>query len=586
MTTAILFLILSGTCCAVAQETPADYRPEDLWAAAREGDADLVRRILAAGIRADSPTTYGATALSFAAERGHLDVVKVLVEAGADVNHVDSFYNVTPRAWAQMSGHKEVAGFLEKHGGKTAVRSSSPATGGKEGEADSRRPEYTYPAITAEAIAQDDREASSGNWPQFRGTGARGIADGQQPPVQWDVPTREQLAWKTPIPGLGHSCPVIWEQLLFVTSAVSAAGDENIRIGYYGDVDSVEDNSPHKFVLYCLDKETGRIRWERVAHEGSPQVKRHLKSTHANPTVATDGQHVVAFFGSAGLYCYTMQGDLVWRRDLGQLDSGWFYDPAYQWGFGSSPVVFGEFVIVQCDVQQNSFLAAFRLANGEEVWRVDRDEIASWSTPTVQPTPAGPMVITNGTRAIRGYDARTGELWWWLKGNSEIVVPTPFVAYETIILAAGYRPIQPIYAVRLAARGDISLEKSQDRNRFVRWSYRQGGPYLPTPLAYRGQLYTCGNAGVVTSYDVATGEMLYRERLKTSGERSFVASPIAADEHLYFTAEDGHVLVVKAGPEFELVRENLIGENVLATPAISERTIFFRGQHHLFAIRH
>jgi outer membrane protein assembly factor BamB len=566
----------------------------DLWSAAKRGDLAALQSSIDAGVAVDVRTNYGATALAYASERGHLEIVKALVEAGADVNNKDTFYGFTPFSWAEMSGHEEVAGYLKENGGlsREAVESPHKDNGTSRGNGDAesasdseKQPQFDFPEITEQQIAEDDRAASANNWPQFRGTGARGIADGQHPPVEWDVPEGNNLLWKIPIPGLGHSCPVIWEKRLYVTTAISGADNVDLEIGQYGDVDSVEDDSEHQYVIYCLDCETGAIAWQQQAIAAVPAVKRHLKSTHANATVATDGEHVIACFGSEGLYCYTNEGELVWKKDLGTLASGWFYDPTYQWEFGSSPILFDGLVIVQCDIQADSFLAAFHLADGEEIWRVDRDEIPTWSTPTVHPTPAGTMLITNGTRGIRGYDAHSGEHWWTLVGNSEIVVPSPIVAYETILVAAGYRPIQPIYAISLRARGEISLSGDQSQNQFVRWSTMNAGPYMPTPIAYRGHVYACKNSGIVACFDIASGEMVYKKRLQTPGTSSFVASPVAADGNLYFPAEDGHVLVVKSGPDFEELHQNPIGESVLATPAISRGTFYVRSQHHVIALR-
>ncbi len=564
--------------------------PEKFWKAAKAGDVETIQQALDVGVDVDAKTNYGATALAFAAERGHLNVVKILIEAGADVNNQDTFYGATPATWASFNGHTEVAEFLKEHGGEAkwgrdaADQPDKPDPEGNPSKNEGECPSFQYPEITEQKIEQDDASVSLANWPQFRGTAARGLADGQGPPIEWDATTGKNTLWRTPIPGLGHSCPVIWGDKVFLTTAISA-GDNDIRIGAYGDVDSVDDHNEHRYVVYCLHRDTGEILWERLAFRGVPLIKRHLKSSHANCTVATDGTHVAALFGSEGMYCYDYSGTLLWKADLGRLDSGWFYDADYQWEFGSSPIIFEDQVIVQCDVQANPFIAAYALSDGSQLWRMARDEICGWSSPAVYRTPAGPMLITNGTRGIRGYDARTGEEWWRLIGNSEVVVPTPFVAYDTIFIASGYSPIQPIYAVSLTARGDISLKASESQNQFVRWSVRKGGSYMPTPLVYRGLLYSCKNAGILWCFDVRTGEQLFKKRIKTPGAASFVASPVAADGHLYCTAEDGYVLVSKAGREYESVAQNPVGESVLATPAISQGTFFVRGKNHVFAFR-
>ncbi|MHB8736733.1 MAG: PQQ-binding-like beta-propeller repeat protein, partial [Terriglobales bacterium] len=423
---------------------------------------------------------------------------------------------------------------------------------------------------------------ASPNWPSFRGFRASGVATGQRPPETWDVESGTNIRWKTPIPGLGHSCPVVWENKVFITTAIGQEQTPTLRTGQYGDVDTVENETAHSWRVYCFDKATGQIVWERTAHEGMPAVKRHLKSTHANATPATDGRYLVVSFASEGLYCYDLDGNLIWRKDLGVLDSGWFYDPSYQWEFGSSPVIDRENVIVQCDIQQGSFIAAYELKTGVEKWRTARDEIPSWGTPTVVDTEQGTTIVTNATRFARGYDAATGEELWRLAGNSEITVPTPFAAHGLVFVASGYRPIQPICAVKPDARGEIVKEPGAETGRFLAWRVKQGGPYMPTPIVYDDYLYVCGNGGVLVCYDAVTGQRIYRQRLAAAGG-SFVASPVAADGKLYFTGEDGDVRVVKAGAQFELLATNKFGDFCLATPAISEGLFIARTGHHLIA---
>ena len=440
------------------------------------------------------------------------------------------------------------------------------------------------PTTTNEAGDATELSVSSTNWPQFRGSGARGTTDGQSVPASWNVEKSAGVLWKTKVPGLAHSCPVVWGDRIFLTTAISGKEDSSIRIGLYGDVESIDDDSTHVWKVLCVEKRTGKILWEETAYEGVPGVKRHPKSTHANSTPATDGKYVVALFGSEGLYCYDVHGRLLWKKLLGDLDSGWFYDEEYQWGFGSSPIIFDEMVLVQCDVQQGSFVAAYDIRNGDEIWKTQRDEIPTWSTPTVHEGPSGPVLITNGTRFARGYNVRTGKELWRLAGHSEISVPTPFVADNLAFVSSGYRPIKPIYAIRLDARGDISLDDQQTSNEHIAWSLQQGGPYLPTPIVYRGYLYVCSNSGILTCYDAKTGQRQYQKRMRSGGAKSFTASPVAADGKLYFTSEEGIVLVAQAGPEYKLLHTNPVGESCLATPAMTQGLFILRTEKHLIAI--
>ncbi len=425
--------------------------------------------------------------------------------------------------------------------------------------------------------------ARAQNWPQFRGAGASGIVDGTPLPSKWNGETGENVLWKTPIPGLSHASPVVWGNRVFVATAVSSNPKPYFRAGLYGDVDSDTDLTKHSWKLYCLDKKTGKIIWERIAHEGIPKTKRHIKATFASSTPVTDGKNVVAFFGSEGLYCYDLEGKLNWKADLGVLDAGWFFDPDYQWGTASSPIIFKDLVILQCDIQKDSFIAAFNLKTGKQVWRTPREEIPSWGTPTVYEGKSRAELVTNATRAIRGYDPMTGKELWQMRGNPEVTATTPIAAHDLIFISNSYRPNQPLYAIKPGASGDISLKEGQEINDFISWSKQRGGSYMPTPLVYGDYLYVCANHGVLTVYEAKTGVRVYQQRIGDKGG-SYSASPVAGDGKIYLSSEDGEVFVVKAGPKYELISDNKVGEVLMATPAISEGVIIIRGQHHVFAV--
>lgn len=420
------------------------------------------------------------------------------------------------------------------------------------------------------------------NWPQFRGPGAAGVVEGRTAAVTWDAAKSVNTRWKTAIPGLAHSSPVVWGNKIFVSTAVSSAAKDETRFGLYGDVAPVKDDPKHTWKIYALDKLTGKILWERTSSEGMPKVKRHPKSTHADSTPVTDGKYLVVLFGSEGLYAYDLKGKLRWKQDLGVLDSGWFYDADYQWEHGSSPIIYRDLVIVQADVQKNSFIAAYNLKTGKLVWKTPREEISSWGTPTIYEGKTRAELITNGSTAVRGYDPATGKELWRLTPNSEITTPTPFVAHDLIFVTSGYAPIQPIYAIRPGANGDISLKDDKESNASIAWSKKRGGPYMPTPIVYGDLLYTCSNQGVLTAYNAKTGERVYQERLAGKGG-AFTASPVASDGKIYLTSEDGDVFVVKAGPKHELLATNAVGEVMMATPAISDGLVIVRGINHLFA---
>jgi outer membrane protein assembly factor BamB len=267
---------------------------------------------------------------------------------------------------------------------------------------------------------------------------------------------------------------------------------------------------------------------------------------------------------------------------LGVIDVGAFNDPDLQWGTASSPIIYKNLVIVQCDRQKDSFLGVYDIDSGREVWRAARDEPPSWGTPTVYDGPPRAELITNGARYIRGYDPLTGKELWRLGPNSEITVPAPVVGHGLIFVTNGYRPIQPIFAILPGAFGDISLPEGQESGAQIAWSKTRGGPYQPTPIVYGPYLYVCNNNGILTAYEARTGKEVYRQRL--GGKGGYSASPVAADGRLYFTSEEGEIRVVSAGPEFELLALHTMDDACMATPAIADGMIFVRTQHTLYGI--
>jgi outer membrane protein assembly factor BamB len=423
----------------------------------------------------------------------------------------------------------------------------------------------------------------TGHWPSFRGSAATGFADKQNLPDAWNPATGQNILWRTKVPGLAHSSPIVWADTVFVTSAISSRADATFKPGLYGDGDASDDRSAHRWVLYAIDKKTGKVRWERIAVDREPRNKRHIKSTYASASPATDGRIVVAWFGSEGIYAYDLDGGLRWSVDFGRVDMGAYDIPSYEWGPASSPIIWNGLVIVQCDTQADSFLIALNSETGETVWKTDREELPSWGTPTIVNTPAGPELITNASNFVRGYDPRTGKELWRLGGSSKITAPTPIFAGGLHIVASGRAPERPIFAIKPGARGDLTLAKDTDANAGVAWSKTGRGSYMPTPLAYRGLVYVLANNGVFDAYDIATGKEVYRQRLPLVGS-GYSASPVAADGKIYLSSEDGEMLVVAAGETFTHIGTNSMGETLMATPAISDGVIYVRGASTLFAI--
>ena len=421
------------------------------------------------------------------------------------------------------------------------------------------------------------------DWPGFRGIAARGVHDHGRVPWQWNVPDSRAVRWRVPVAGLGHSSPVVWGELVCTASAISGTPDPQLKVGLYGDVESVRDTTAHRWLVMCFDKRTGAVRWERTAKTGVPIVKRHPKSTHASSTLATDGRHIVAFFGSEGLYAYDMHGRLLWTKDFGTLDSGFFMAPEAQWGFASSPVIHDGRLVIQVDVQKGSFVAALDVRSGRELWRTPRSDVPTWSTPAIVPMNGRDQVVVNGWKHIGGYDLETGKEVWRMTGGGDIPVPTPITGTGLVFITNAHGRMSPIFAIKPSAAGDISLKDGETANAHIAWSYTRDGAYMQTPIVYGGILYVCRDNGVLSAFDAATGRRHYQARMG-NGSTGFSASAIAANGRLYFTSEDGDVYVVKAGPEYELLATNPLGEVAMATPAISEGMLIFRTRNHLLAI--
>jgi outer membrane protein assembly factor BamB len=421
------------------------------------------------------------------------------------------------------------------------------------------------------------------DWPQFRGINAAGIAEGFSLPTTWNAADGTNVVWKTPVPGLGLSSPVVWGNDLFISTSISGRVDSNLKVGLYGDIASVQDDTPHEWRVYALDKQTGKIKWQRTAYKGVPKVKRHTKSSHANSTLATDGERVVAFFGSEGLYAFDLNGKLLWQKDLGLLDAAYYMVPTAQWETGSSPVLHDGKVIIQADVLKGSFLAMFDATDGREVWRVARNDVPTWSTPTIHTVNGQAQIIVNGMRQIGAYDFRTGKEIWKLSGGGDIPVPTPVVSDGLVYITNAHGALSPVYAIRDTAQGDISLASDTTSNDGVAWSVPRGGGYMCTPLIYRGLAYVVRYNGVLNVFDAKIGEKKYEARL-AGATSAFTSSPIANDGKVYIASEDGQVFVLQAGPSYKALAVNEMATPVLATPAISEGRLLLRTQDQVLAI--
>jgi outer membrane protein assembly factor BamB len=626
----LVTLVLAHLALAAAQEESLEER---LWRAAKAGDVEEITALLEAGADVDARTEFDATALYFAASNDHAEACGVLADAGAALDVADNFYGNTPigmAGWlgypdpvrvlidrgstggvgalfaAAGNGHADVvAAVVESMDVQQGVLDSACATAASSGFPDvvdvlvalgASEPAGAAPG-TGAAEATAGRESAAAPldddvyvpvveplpWDRFRGPGGTGIADGQHPPVRWDLDSGERVRWRVETPGLGHSSPVVWGNKVFVTTAVGEEPDTGTFQEDRGWIGSAEEDYPHRYQVLCYRLEDGELLWSTTVHEGVPAAERHWKASHANCTVAVDDERVVAFFGSEGLHVLDHDGKILWQRDLGLLDAGWFVDDSFGWGFASSPIIWRDRVIVQCDVSGPDFVAAFALADGKELWRAERDELPAWGTPVTADGPEGPEVVFNATNGIRSYDPRSGDLLWNVSGNSKITVSSPVIADGVAYISGGYQRPSPIYPVQLGSMGDLTLADGATSSDAILWSNQRDGVYQPTPLAYGGLLYLLRGNGVLSCFDALTGERLYRERVIAGGS-AHTSSPVGADGYLYITSESGEVYVVRAGEEFELVAENRVGDRCLTTPAISNGVLVFRTIDELVAV--
>ena len=417
---------------------------------------------------------------------------------------------------------------------------------------------------------------SAANWPQWRGPDGSGISTEKNLPIEW-TPTKN-IKWKTAIDGRGHSSPIVWGNKIFLTTAVEGEvvpGAKAVTHMNEGQVflhpDSVGADHKHTFKVMALDRNTGKILWETVAWQGTPYDNRHRKSSYASSTPATDGKLVYAFFGTEGLYAYDYNGKLAWKAQLGNLGT-------VGMGTGTSPILFENLVIVQCDEEngESSFIVALDKKTGKEVWRTPRKVQVSWATPILVRTAKRPELITSGTEFVISYDPATGKELWRHKGVESNAIPSPVANSDMVFLVAGF-PAKIAMAIKLGGSGDLTGTPN------VPWTYAKGTAYVPSPILYGDYLYLTTDRGILTCIDAKTGQVKY-EGGRIPIPATFTASPVAFDGKILMTSEDGDTFIVKAGPKHEILGTNSVGEAVYASPAIADGRIFIRGEKNLYCI--
>jgi outer membrane protein assembly factor BamB len=431
------------------------------------------------------------------------------------------------------------------------------------------------------AIAADDGQ----EWPAFRGPKGRGVADGYPVRSVWNADPIEGeiegVLWQAKVPGLGHSSPVVQGDRIFLLTAIASSGKAPLQVGRGGKPDAADDNGEQSWVVLCYDRLSGDELWRKTAHQGRPRATRHAKATHANTSVAVAGGRVVAFFGAEGLYCYDLDGNLQWSRDLGVINISKY---GIGWGYASSPAIHQDRIAVVCDDPSDPFLAVLRLADGEELWRVSRKGICerSWGTPFIHSSPSRTQVIVNGWPWIVAYDLGSGSELWRIRGGGDNPVPTPFEAHGLIYITNAHGAESPIFVVRPDASGDVSPKEETDGDESIVWSTLRGGSYMSTPVVYGDYLYLGNFNGVVRCFHALTGKKIYEQRLGSGA--GIIASLVAADGKIYCASENGTVYVLAAGPEFRVLARNQMGQPCFATPAVSRGILFFRTTDSLLAI--
>jgi outer membrane protein assembly factor BamB len=469
------------------------------------------------------------------------------------------------------------------------------------------------------------------NWPQWRGPQSNSLTTAENLPAEWAED--KNIAWKVAIPGAGWSQPIVWGNKIFITSAITEnqrkpqAGDFNPMAtadgpdvgfgfsrgpgGFPGRDDSNRDESnrerpdrggpggerrgpggfpgfgepsppPDKIYTWkvmCLDSNTGKVIWEGTAHSGKPRTTVNRNNTYASETPVTDGERVIAYFGNMGLYCYDMSGKPLWSKDLGA------YKMQMGWGTGSSPVLCGDRVFIQCDNEEKSFLVALDKRTGDELWRLERNEKSNWSTPYIWKNKQRIELITAGGTKLQSYNPENGELFWEMDaGGRNSLTPVgdqDFLYSDSVDRMMGGRG--PIVAVRAGASGDISLKEGETSNDYVAWSVPLMTFRVSSPLLYEGCLFMLDQQrGQVRCYDAKTGQENYSERLQ--GARGFSASPWASDGKVFCLDETGLTFVLKAGPEFKVLATNKLDETFWSSVAVVGEKMLLRGVDHLYCI--
>jgi len=416
------------------------------------------------------------------------------------------------------------------------------------------------------------------SWLQFRGPGARGIsADDVRLPVTWT--SSENVVWRIDMPGRGWSSPVVWNDQIFLQSTVSTSDAKLRAKGMFGGRQQYHPPpDEHHWMIYSFDFESGQTRWATELHKGTPNISRHPKNTFASETPVTDGERVYAHFGDLGTYCLDMEGNILWSKEWPLVET------RYGYGTASSPILHEDRLYLINDNEKQSYLIALDKLTGREIWRINRDEPTTWSTPYIWRNEKRTELVTAGTNKVRAYDLN-GKLLWEISGMALLSIPSPFSYDGMLYVSSGYpgAQISPVYAVRPGASGDITLKDGQTDNQYIAWSLPRGGSYLPSPLIYKGLYYTLLDSGFLTCHDAKTGREIYGKQ-RIAATSGFTSSPWAYNNQIFCLSEDGDTYVIQAGEEFKLLGKNPLDDTCLASPAIANGSLILRTLSYLYRI--
>ncbi|MFT4688821.1 MAG: outer membrane protein assembly factor BamB [Limisphaerales bacterium] len=420
------------------------------------------------------------------------------------------------------------------------------------------------------------------DWPSFRGKNGDGIGTGSLP-IRWDVKSGDNVLWKSPVEGLSISSPIVFEDRVYVTTAVGTDPDPEFKPDPTWGYRILRETDEQEWKILCLDAKSGRRLWERTAYRGQPKQGRHSESTYANPTPATDGTNLVTMFGSQGLYCHSLDGVLRWKKDLGSLPGAPSDNQKLDWGYSSSPIIHRGEVIVQCDTPSDGYVAVFDIETGRERIRIARTGTTTWATPTACRHDGRDILICNGYRNTAAYDLKTGQELWSLHGRGDIPVPRPVISGRTVYISSAHGG-RSLYAVDLSATGVLTPDPSDDLPAGLKWWSGRQGSYIPTPLVHEGIVYVANERGMITALEADNGAQIYQSRIVPGRGTMAYASPVLAGGKIYAPNNAGKIYVLKTGRQFKLLATNDMKEQTMATPAISDGRLFIRTRRHLYCI--